>query len=250
MTDNINYWTKYYDDYIKKHKNDPENLYYFESKEHIENSKKIFRILSEDPDAAVLDAGCGVGYFLIPISYGCKSAYGIDISGETIKLCEEKLAEKKIENVTLKVSSITNIPFDNNSIDKILCFGVLLYLDDEEISTAIREFKRILKKDGVLIINFLNGSSPHGFSTKIIRFVRKLIKGDKKYLYTNTKYNVLKKIIEKENGTLEIFHSAYFYPRLIPESVIQFISNRFYFERFLPKFLWKYGLSISVLVRF
>jgi ubiquinone/menaquinone biosynthesis C-methylase UbiE len=250
MKVNTDYWSGFYDDYVKKHKGDKDSLYYFESIEHKENNKKIYRLLNDNSEAVILDAGCGVGEYLIPLSYMCKFIYGIDISIESIKHCAEKLNEKKIENASLKVSSITEIPLNNNSVDKVLCISTFQYLDIHDIECAVKEFKRILKKNGLIIINFLNGGSPHGFSTNFMRFLRKTIKGEKKYLSVNIPYKKLKKIIENESGTLEIFHSAYFYPKLFPASVIRFISRRFYFEQYLPKFLLKYGLSISVLVKF
>lgn len=250
METNTNFWSEFFDDYVKKHKGTTDSLYYIESIEHKENINKIFRVLCDNPDSVILDAGCGVGEFLIPLSYKCRFVYGIDISNESIKQCNEKLKEKKIENSSLKVSSLTKIPLSNTSIDKILCVSVLQYLETPEIETAIQEFKRVLRKDGVIIINFSNGGSPYGFSTTLLRFIRKMIKGGKKYPSTNIPFKKLKKIIENQKGKLEILHSAYFYPILFPNSIIRFIGSRFYFERFLPKFLLKYGFSISLIVRF
>jgi ubiquinone/menaquinone biosynthesis C-methylase UbiE len=250
MATNTNYWSEFYDEHVKKYKGNNDSLYYFESKEHEENNRKIFGLLGDDHDAVILDAGCGVGEYLIPLSHKCKFIYGIDISNESIKECSGKLKEKNISNASVKVSSITEIPLDDNSVDKILCLGIFQCLDTPDIEIAVKEFKRIIKKDGVIIVSFLNGGSLHGISTNFLRFVRKMIKGEKKYSSQDIPYKKLKKIIEDEKGSMEIFHSAYFYPRLFPASLIRFISKRYYFERFLPKFLLKYGLSISVIIRF
>jgi ubiquinone/menaquinone biosynthesis C-methylase UbiE len=243
-------WSEYYDEFVKKNQVDSDNLYYAKSIEHNENINKIFKILIDDPDAVVLDAGCGVGKFIIPLSYKCKFVYGVDISKESIKLCNESIMEKGINNVLLKISSVLNIPLDSNSIDKILCISVFQYLDDHQIELAIKEFKRLLKKDGILIVNFLNGGSPHGISTKFLRFIRQIIKGKKNYPSTNIPFKKLMEIIEKENATTEIIHSGDFYPRLFPGIIIRFINNRFYYERFFPEFLKKYGLSITLKVHF
>lgn len=250
MAANTNYWSEFYDEHVKKYKGNTDSLYYFESKEHEENNRKIFAILGGDHDAVILDAGCGVGEYLIPLSHNCKYIYGIDISNESIKECSEKIKEKNIKNALVQVSSITEIPLGDSSVDKILCLGIFQCLDAPDIEIAVKEFKRIIKKDGVIIVSFLNGGSLHGISTDFLRFVRKMIKGEKKYSSHDISYKKLKKIIEDEGGTMEIFHSAYFYPRLFPSSITRFISKRFYFERFLPKFLLKYGLSISIIVRF
>lgn len=250
MSSNIEYWARFYDDYVKKHRDNKDNIYYFDSIEQEENNRKIFGIMDGNHDAVILDAGCGVGDYLIPLSYKCRFIYGIDISNESIKQCREKLKAKNIVNASLQVSSVTEIPLADKSVDKILCFSIFQCLDVYEIEFVIKEFRRILKKDGLILINFLNGSSLHGLSTVLIRYVRKMVKGEKKYSSFNISYKKLKEIIEKEKGSLDIIHSAYFYPRFFPEPIIRYISKRFYFERFLPKFLLKYGLSLSVIIRF
>jgi ubiquinone/menaquinone biosynthesis C-methylase UbiE len=202
MVTNTDYWAEFFDEYVKKNEGSPDSLYYIESIEYKENIRKFLQILSDNPDSVILDAGCGVGEFLIPLSYKCKFIYGIDISNGSIKQCSEKLKEKRIQNASLQVSSLTRIPFENNSIDKILCVSVLHYLDFTEIEMSIREFKRVLKKDGVLIINFSNGGSPYGISTNLLRFARKIIKGKKKYWSKEIPFKKLKNIIENEMGTL------------------------------------------------
>lgn len=102
----------------------------------------------------------------------------------------------------------------------------------------------------MLVIGFLNGGSPYGISTSIFRFLRQILKGGKKYLSTNIPYQKLKKMIENEKGSIQILHSAYFYPILFPSCIIRFISTRFYYEFFFSKFLRKYGLSLLISVHF
>jgi ubiquinone/menaquinone biosynthesis C-methylase UbiE len=243
-------WSEYYDNFVKNSKDDINNIYYSNSIEHNENINKVFNAISSGTASVVLDAGCGVGNFIIPLSYKCKLIYGIDISNESLKICSSRVQKYNIKNVILKNSTVLNIPLNDSSVDKILCFSIFQYLDSVQIETAIEEFKRILKEDGLLIINFLNGDSLYDYSTKVLRFIRKILKGKRNYASSNIPLKQLKDIIEKEKGTAEIIHSAYFYPRLFPGRIIKFIQNRFYYERFLPGFLQKYGLSITLKVQF
>ena len=206
--------------------------------------------MSNKPDMVILDAGCGIGNFIIPLSSKCKYIYGIDFSEGSLKICNARLKEQNIENVSIKNASIIKMPFDSKSADRILCYSVLQYFNPSEISVVIKEFKRILKEDGFILIDFLNGGSINGISTKLFRFFRQLIKGKKEYPITNISLKKLSNIIKNEKGTLEILHSTHFYPILFPSTIIKFISNRLYYERFLPKYLQKYGLDLLVKVQF
>ena len=47
---------------------------------------------------------------------------------------------------------LTKQPFSDNSFDRIFCISTLEHLNKEEILSAAREFKRVLKKDGLLIV--------------------------------------------------------------------------------------------------
>ncbi|TAL63092.1 MAG: class I SAM-dependent methyltransferase [Bacteroidetes bacterium] len=240
----------YFDEYVRKNKNNQETIYYTESIEHNENVKKIFSLIEDNHDQVILDAGCGIGNFLILLSKISKQVYGIDISQESINLCEKRIKEEKIENASVQVASLTDIPLPDKSIDKIFCYGVLLYLSNAETEIAIKEFKRILKDDGSVIINFVNGSSPWGITTRLIRAIRQVIKGKKEYSSNYIYYNKLRKIIENQKGQVNLIHSAYFYPVYFPARLIKWIGIRFYFEKYLPEYIKQFGKSITIYFQF
>ena len=65
------------------------------------------------------------------------------------------------------ISDIANIPVDNDSFDAIMCIEVFEHLTDP--LDALKEFKRILKSGGMLILtapfNSLTHYAPYHFST-------------------------------------------------------------------------------------
>ena len=90
------------------------------------------------------------------------------------------------------ISDITSIPMDDESIDAILCIEVLEHIPEPVI--AIKEFSRLLKKGGVLILtapfNSLTHFAPYHFST-----------GFNKYFYEKHLVDNYFDIIEiKSNG--------------------------------------------------
>jgi|ERR1043165_7089835 ubiquinone/menaquinone biosynthesis C-methylase UbiE len=81
----------------------------------------------------------------------CGYSYGLDEQNIThIDIAEQKLVN--IKNAI--VGSIEDIPLSRESIDMIICVGsVLNYCDPVKV---LSEFKRVLAKDGYLILEFEN----------------------------------------------------------------------------------------------
>ena len=100
------------------------------------------------PFSRVLDAGCGNGRYLLPLSRKY-DVTGIDVSANAVSRAKTYL-RKSVQDVFLLVSSITELPFCDNSFDAVLCYGVLQHLFEDERYHAAGEFRRVLKPDGLL----------------------------------------------------------------------------------------------------
>lgn len=70
-----------------------------------------------------------------------------------LDICEENI--KQFDNYI--VASVENVPLESNSINMIICVGsVLNYVDADK---TIKEFHRILKENGILILEFERSDS-------------------------------------------------------------------------------------------
>ena len=96
----------------------------------------------------VLDAGCGNGRHLLPLSQHYH-AVGIDISKTALEGSTTYLQKSGQRNEHL-VSSVTALPFFDNSFNGIVCYGVLQHLFDNERRATVDEFKRVLSPGGFL----------------------------------------------------------------------------------------------------
>ena len=96
----------------------------------------------------VLDAGCGNGRHLLPLSRHYQTI-GIDISKTALEGSKTYL-QKSGQHSEHLVSNITDLPFNDNSFDGIVCYGVLQHLLADERLAATKEFKRVLSPDGFL----------------------------------------------------------------------------------------------------
>jgi ubiquinone/menaquinone biosynthesis C-methylase UbiE len=92
----------------------------------------------------ILDVPCGTGEF--SLLFDADSYHGLDISEKYINYARGKY-NRKYYCIDARQSG-----FDDDYFDKILTIGFLHHLDDAAISSVLREAKRVLKPDGVLLL--------------------------------------------------------------------------------------------------
>lgn len=97
-------------------------------------------------DCLILDAGCGTGKNLEIFIKNGFNVRGIDLSKDAIVFCNLRGLKD------VKICSIDKIDYPSNYFNVIYCMDVLGILDIDKRNNSIKEFKRILKKDGILII--------------------------------------------------------------------------------------------------
>jgi ubiquinone/menaquinone biosynthesis C-methylase UbiE len=122
-------------------------------------------------------------------------AVGIDTSNPMLKI-----AKKNVENQRWNFlnADAMNMPFCSESFDAIVTFRLIRHFTKEERARAYRGVYRVLKKDGILIMDALNDET--GIITKtfdnVYRTVARLITGKKDDTIYDVKYQ--KRELEKE----------------------------------------------------
>lgn len=101
----------------------------------------------------VLDFGTGTATLSIMAYHSNPMANytGIDIDEKILNLARLKIGKQGAKIKLLKYNGGT-LPFENNSIDRIISSLVIHHLTTEQKSKAFKEFKRILKHTGELHI--------------------------------------------------------------------------------------------------
>ncbi len=97
----------------------------------------------------VLDLGCGIGQWLIPLAHHNKKVIGIDTCYKSLIYAQEALSNKKIKNSALVKGRGEALPYKNGSFDSIFCYGVLMYTQE---FITLQEITRVLKKGGRLLL--------------------------------------------------------------------------------------------------
>jgi len=95
----------------------------------------------------VVDIGCGFGY-LVHFLPSYVEAYGVDFSPSALTIA------KNFRNLIEVQTDAHNLPFKNESFDKLFCMNLTPHLLN--LNKALKEFLRILKPNGLAVINFLN----------------------------------------------------------------------------------------------
>jgi len=101
------------------------------------------------PGQRLLDVGCGDGILGMLVRNRFEEIYGVDISDKAIEVAQRRGI--KAYKVNLNVEAL---PFEDNYFDSITCLGTLQLIYD--INTMLREFNRVLKPDGELVLTVPN----------------------------------------------------------------------------------------------
>ena len=122
----------------------------------------IDRVIIKKKNAVILDVGCGDGRLFREYK-----VIGVDIDKEALK----KNPNPRIRmNITEE-----KLPFKDNTVDQIFCLEVLEHLQrTKDVVKVLKEFYRVLKSGGSLIIHTPNRE-------RLNLVMRKIIGKPKKY---------------------------------------------------------------------
>jgi ubiquinone/menaquinone biosynthesis C-methylase UbiE len=175
----------------------------------------------------LLDLGCGIGLHSIFWSKKVREQILLDISNEMLKKTKNILRHLQAK-IHLINCDVRYLPIRSESVDKIVCLGVLKHLDRNPLSTfqALKEAERVLKVSGKLYVNDLV-LWPHFNSIleKVVVFVARCFKyfTPGSYYYRKVDVETIMKILYKGSVSLRSYGW-----KLIMSDII---------FRFLPKFL-------------
>jgi len=118
--------------------------------------KEIKKYLIITSGMKVLDIGCGRGEMALFCAKKGATVVGIDYASEAIKLAKF-IQSKRPSNIKEKMSfyimDAKKLTFEDSFFDIVILTDVVEHLYPEELEKVFKEIKRVLKKDGKVIIH-------------------------------------------------------------------------------------------------
>ena len=106
--------------------------------------------------------------------------------------------KKNAPQAQFKVMDIRNINFDNHYFEAIICLATLTYVDDIDCKKILDKFDKILKKEGLIVINIIEWLNEE----KLLKSLSNLLAISNLLNYSDDDLNNY--CIEKMNKTLNM----------------------------------------------
>lgn len=114
------------------------------------NKAKQVRMLRPGPGVKILDAGCGRGETIAACARQGAEVAGIDYSEAAVELTREMIGDLPAD---LRVGSVTDLPWDDDTFDRVQFSDVIEHIDAAQTVPALTEFHRVLKPGGFLVVH-------------------------------------------------------------------------------------------------
>ena len=116
----------------------------------------FLRNIGIQPNQTILDFGCGEGMYSIPAARVVGDGgivYAVDSNRDAIAKLVENAKFEGLENITsIEKRGHSKLKLKDASVDTVLLYDVLHYLDVDERKTLYDDIYRILKENGLLSV--------------------------------------------------------------------------------------------------
>ncbi len=114
---------------------------------------RITPLLELTGTGRVLDVGCGIGRWAMAICDDVAAYHGIDASPSLIALAESLCPRSNVAFHALGVDDLTDDWLAaHGPFDRVICSGILIYLDDEQVATLLAALSRHLAADAIVYL--------------------------------------------------------------------------------------------------
>lgn len=115
--------------------------------------------LGNEPNATVLDLGCGAGHASFAISQQVKSVTAYDLSDSMLEVVAQTTKDRGFDNIATQKGMVESLPFPDHHFDIVISRYSAHHWHD--VDRALREVKRVLKPQGrVIFIDVVSPGNP------------------------------------------------------------------------------------------
>lgn len=161
------------DNYSKRnsdHYDDPTNKNFLYGKK---TEEFVNGIIFNNKEETVLDVGCGTGFVFDILGDKIKDKkikfIGVEPAEGMLEIAKKKYSS--FQNVNFKIGTFSEIPLEDNSVDKITSTLALHWVPS--INDSLKELKRVLKPEGSIDIMLTEKDDGDSFKNPIIFAMKK-----------------------------------------------------------------------------
>jgi ubiquinone/menaquinone biosynthesis C-methylase UbiE len=116
--------------------------------------EKLFPLLKLDTESKVLDAACGIGRWADALPEEIKEYCGVDFSGELIEIANQRNFRENFSFLEGAVNEMESVlaRYGKGMFNRILMAGILMYLNDKELQSALEQIEGRCEEHSVLCI--------------------------------------------------------------------------------------------------
>lgn len=136
---------------------------------------EIVSVVDAPPVATFVDAGCGSCAHSIRLAKRGFLVRAVDCSESVLAVAHRNLTANSMNGqITIQSGNLLALPFEDDAVDYLLCWGVLMHVPDVE--KAVSELGRVLRPGGMCVVSESNMRS---FQAMALRGVRWLLRRQK-----------------------------------------------------------------------
>ncbi len=113
---------------------------------------KVLQIYEPGREERVLDLGCGWGTSCWALAPRVREMVGLDFSQRSIDLCESRLADSGLKNVSFVCADARDTGLEPDSFHLIIAADLMEHLYPDDSRAVIAEAHRLLKRAGRLAV--------------------------------------------------------------------------------------------------
>lgn len=160
----------------------------------------------------VLDAACGEGYGSSLLAEAADHVTGLDIDGRAVESANQKYAK---DNLEFKEGSIDKLPFEDHVFDMVVSYETIEHVDGKMQENFLNEIRRVLKKDGTLIMStpnkavytdLVNGHNLYHIKEFYVNEYQEFLSGYFKNTEMFCQYPNLGYFITRENESVTVYN--------------------------------------------
>lgn len=111
--------------------------------------KWIKQIIPHIEGRKILEVSFGNGYLMTQYANADRDIYGIDYNEKMVDITSRKMLAKKV-SAKLSQANVETLPFPDNAFDTVI--NTMAFTGYPDGDRAMAELKRVLKKDGKLLL--------------------------------------------------------------------------------------------------